>query len=140
MYRCCSQAKGLVTATTRLDAVEKGSLEFTAKIENNKESVVGLTTKLEAQADEIAALKATVAKLMSALATAAGASAPGTGTGKAFCRGGASLCKAAVESDGESVVVSSPGTVQINTGRCGVVDLCAVDALVRSLQAALDVE
>ena len=109
-----------------------------------------LTSKLEAQAGEIAELKATVAKLVSALAAAAaGVLAPstdgGAGASPASCQalpGGESPCSAALESAGksQSVMLSSPSTVQINTGTCGVVDLCAVNAAVRNLQWILAVE
>ena len=101
-----------------------------------------LQAQFDLLAKKMGTLENTVGRVLSALGAAAQIEPDGAFStdGVPSCSGSRAGCRAAVASEGDNIVITSPNTMLVSTGACGVVDLCALNNVVYKVQAALEVQ
>jgi hypothetical protein len=108
--------------------------KLTAKVDEQSGAITNLQQQVEAMKGSVSVLsnameamdlmKAQVAALVAALANPS----PGNSGGK--------VQESAIDADADDVSVFAPGTVRLNTGMCGEVDLCTVANTATAVQDA----
>jgi hypothetical protein len=127
----------------RVETVSEQSFSLANEAtKNNTELVAQLAATTSALADALDVLTDTKAALADATKTigalvAALAGVPSTGAAASSggCNGD---CTPKVEADGQDVsIVAAGGSVTVETGTCGTVDLCAVKAAIEAIRTGL---